>query len=324
MPFGISSADRRQHTFIIGKTGTGKSTLLRNLICQEIMRGNGVGVIDPHGELSQEILDCIPSWRVDDVVYFDPGDSDFPVAFNLLRPLTKKRRHLEASAIVGAFKHQWKDSWGPRLEYILYAAVAALMECENVSLLGIPRMLTDEEYRWWVVRQVKDPMVRYFWEREFTSYDKRFLAEIIAPIQNKVGQLLMAAPLRNVFGQVKNKIDPRSIMDRKHIFIANLSKGRLGEDKTNRRSESSESSPLLAFLNSNIAERDCKYPTHKRLSARENMRISANNPPEGFCARSLSHFRGRKSWGFSEEGRGVFKSSDPFPRSGTRLKDIVF
>jgi hypothetical protein len=232
-PFGISPVDRRQHLYIIGKTGTGKTTLLRNLICQDLERGHGVALIDPHGDLAEEILDCIPSWRADDVLYFNPADTDFPVGFNLVRSSIASRKYLEASAVVGAFKHIWRDSWGPRLEYILYAGVAALMECENVSLLSLPRMLTDARYRRWVLKQVADPMVRAFWEREFAGFDKRLLAEIISPIQNKVGQLLMAAPLRNVFGQVKNKIDPRFIMDNRRIFIANLSKGRLGEDKSN-------------------------------------------------------------------------------------------
>ena len=141
MPFGISPVDRRQHLYAIGKTGTGKTTLLRNLICQDILEGKGVGVIDPHGDLAEEILDCIPSWRADDVVYFNPADADFPIGFNLLSSASEERRYLEASAVVGAFKHLWRESWGPRLEYILYASVAALMECENVSLLGIPRML---------------------------------------------------------------------------------------------------------------------------------------------------------------------------------------
>ena len=141
-PFGISRVDRRQHLYAIGKTGTGKTTLLRNLICQDIERGYGVGVIDPHGDLAEELLDCIPSWRADHVLYFNPADSDFPVGFNLVRSSLGARRYLESSGLVGAFKHIWRDSWGPRLEYILYAAVAALMECENVSLLGVPRMLT--------------------------------------------------------------------------------------------------------------------------------------------------------------------------------------
>lgn len=233
MPFGISRADRRQHLYAIGKTGTGKTTLLKNLICQDIANGRGVGVIDPHGDLAEELLDCIPPWRTDDVLYFNPADSDFPVGFNLIHSSVGGRRHLESSELVGAFKHLWRDSWGPRLEYILYAAVAALMECENVSLLGVPRMLIEERYRSWVLSQVHDPIVLSFWRNEFSRFDKRFVAEAIAPIQNKVGQLLMAAPLRNVFGQVKSKIDLRFIMDRERIFIANLSKGRLGEDKAN-------------------------------------------------------------------------------------------
>jgi hypothetical protein len=232
-PFGISRADRRQHLYLIGKTGTGKTTLLRNLISQDIERGHGVGLIDPHGDLAEEILDCIPPSRADDLLYFNPADSDFPVGLNLVHSSLGARKYLEASAVVGAFKHIWRDSWGPRLEYILYACVAALMECENVSLLALPRMLTSARYRRWVLKQVKDPIVSSFWENEFSQFDKRFLAETIAPIQNKVGQLLMAAPLRNVFGQVKNKIDPRFIMDNGRIFIANLAKGRLGEDKAN-------------------------------------------------------------------------------------------
>ena len=232
-PFGISPADRRQHLYVIGKTGTGKTTLLRNLICQDIERGNGVGLIDPHGDLAEELLDCVPSWRADDLLYFNPADDDFPVGFNLVRSSVGSRKYLEASAVVGAFKHLWRDSWGPRTEYILYASVAALMECENVSLLSLPRMLSSVRYRQWVLKQVQDPVVRNFWEKEFANFDKRFLAETISPIQNKVGQLLMAAPLRNVFGQVKSRIDPRFIMDNRRIFIANLSKGRLGEDKSN-------------------------------------------------------------------------------------------
>jgi hypothetical protein len=231
-PFGISRVDRRQHLYAVGKTGTGKTTLLRNLICQDIERGEGVGVIDPHGDLAEELLDCIPSWRADDVLYFNPADSDYPVGFNLVWS-SLDRKYLEASGLVSAFKHIWRDSWGPRLEYILYASIAALLECENVSLLGLPRMLSDSRYREWVLKQVRDPIVRSFWQNEFARFDKRFLAEAIAPIQNKVGQLLMTAPLRHVFGQVRSRIDPRFIMDNRRIFIANLSKGRLGEDKSN-------------------------------------------------------------------------------------------
>lgn len=143
------------------------------------------------------------------------------------------RRHLVASGIVGAFRGIWGDSWGPRMEYILYAAVAAILDCENVSLLGVQRMLSDARYRGWVVRQVKDPVVRAYWEREFTSYDKKFVQEAVAPIQNKVGQLLMSPAVRNILGQVKGRIDARFMMDRGRIFIASLPKGKLGADKAN-------------------------------------------------------------------------------------------
>jgi hypothetical protein len=206
-PFGLEQRDRRQHLYFIGKSGTGKSALLRNLVMQDILAGEGVAVLDPHGDLAEELLDCIPPSRIDDTIYLDPADHDHPIPFNLLRAGQRASPHLVASGIVGACKSIWRDSWGPRMEYILYAAVAALLECDNVSLLGIQRMLIDERYRQWVIRQVKDPMVRAFWEREFASYDRRYLQEAIAPIQNKVGQLLMAAPLRNILGQVKNKID---------------------------------------------------------------------------------------------------------------------
>jgi hypothetical protein len=152
-PFGLSRTDRRQHLYTIGKTGTGKTTLLRNLILQDIERGEGVGVIDPHGDLSQELLEHIPSWRTDDVVYFNPADHEHPIGFNLLQSVPPQRRHLVASGVVSAFKSIWRDSWGPRLEYILYAAVAALLDCQNVTLLGVQRILTDPLYRRRLVEQ---------------------------------------------------------------------------------------------------------------------------------------------------------------------------
>lgn len=230
-PFGLLPADRRHHTYAVGKTGSGKTTLLRNLILQDISAGRGVGVIDPHGDLALDLLDHIPRWRSDDVVYFNPADQDYPIGFNLLAAVPADSRHLVASGFVGALKSVWRDSWGPRLEYILYAAVAALLECENTTVLGIQRMLADEWYRRWVVKQVKDPLVRSFWLDEFAGYNAKFRQEAVAPIQNKIGQLLMAPPIRNILGQVRSKIDPRFMMDDRRILIANLSKGRLGEDK---------------------------------------------------------------------------------------------
>jgi len=185
----LHHTDRRHHLFMIGKTGTGKSTAIRNILLADIHAGQGVGLIDPHGDLAEELLDFIPRSRIDDVIYFNPTDRDYPVGLNLLRNNNPRRpKHLIASSVVSIFKSVWKDSWGPRLEYILFAAAAALLECQNVSLLGIQRILIDSRYRSWVVKQIKDPTVRSFWVNEFESYDRKFLVEAVSPIQNKVVQ----------------------------------------------------------------------------------------------------------------------------------------
>ncbi len=232
-PVGLSLSDRRQHLYLIGKTGSGKTTLLRNLIVQHLAAGHGVALIDPHGDLAEELLDCIPPHRADDLVYFNPGDLDFPIGLNLIANVTPDDRHLVASGIVGAFKSIWRDSWGPRLEYILYNAIAALLDCPNTSLLGVNRMLTDADYRRRIVAKVRDPFVRAFWTDEYEQYDPRFQREAIAPIQNKLGQFLLNPVVRNILGQVRTKVSIPFMMNTGRIFIANLSKGKLGADKAN-------------------------------------------------------------------------------------------
>ena len=232
-PFGIAAADERQHVYVIGKTGSGKTTLLRNLILQHIMLGHGVGLIDPHGDLAEELLHHIPPHRADHLVYFNPGDLEFPIGLNLLANVAPDDRHLVASGIVSAFKGIWRDSWGPRLEYILYNAISALLDCQNTTLLGVNRMLTDDRYRARVIRQIKDPFIRSFWAEEYAGYDERFKREAIAPIQNKLGQFLLNPVVRNILGQVKSRVNIPFTMDNGRLFIANLSKGRLGHDKAN-------------------------------------------------------------------------------------------
>lgn len=228
--FGIKRDDRRRHMYVVGKTGMGKSTLLENLIFSDIQAGAGLAVVDPHGDLAEKVLDFVPSHRVNDVVYFNPSDVDFPIAFNILETVNPEVRHLVASGLVGVFKKIWADSWGPRLEYVLRNAILALLDYPGSTLLGCLRILTDKTYRKKVIEKIQDPVVKSFWVDEYSKYPDRFQAEAIAPIQNKVGQFLSNALIRNVVGQVKSSIDIRDVMDNQKILILNLSKGRIGED----------------------------------------------------------------------------------------------
>jgi CxxC-x17-CxxC domain-containing protein len=216
--------------YIIGKTGMGKSVLIENMVYSDIMEGNGVCLVDPHGDSAELLVDSIPEHRLDDVIYFNPSDMEFPIAFNVLEKVEPRYRHLVASGLVGVFKKIWADSWGPRLEYLLRNTILALLDFPDSTLLGVNRMLVDNEYRKKVIAKVQDPVVKAFWVDEFSKYNQQFLTEAIAPIQNKVGQFLSTSLIRNIVGQVKSSIDLRKIMDEKKILILNMSKGRIGED----------------------------------------------------------------------------------------------
>lgn len=230
--FGIKLDDRRRHMYIIGKSGTGKSVLLENMIYTDIRAGHGLAVVDPHGDLVEKVLDLIPSNRVNDVVYFNPSDVDHPIAFNPLETVDPKYRHLVASGLVGVFKKIWADSWGPRLEYILRNAILSLLEYPSSTLLGITRILVDKYYRKKVLEKVADPVVRSFWIDEYDNYNEKFRTEAISPIQNKIGQFLSSAIIRNIVGQPKSTIDLKSIMDEQKVLLMDLSKGRVGEDNS--------------------------------------------------------------------------------------------
>ena len=230
--FGIQEDDRRRHMYVIGKTGTGKTTMLRNMMIFDVLAGNGVTLVDPHGEFAEAILDYVPEERIDDVVYFNPADVDFPIAFNAVEKVDLKERHLVSSGLVGIFKKIWADSWGPRLEYVLRNAILALLEYPESTLLGVLRILSDKEYRKIIVENLTDPVVKQFWINEFGKYSSKFEVEAIAPIQNKVGQFLTNPMIRNIVGQTKSSIHMRDIMDSKKIFIMDLSKGKIGEDSS--------------------------------------------------------------------------------------------
>jgi CxxC-x17-CxxC domain-containing protein len=228
--FGIKKDDRRRHMYVIGKTGMGKTTLLENMVISDIRAGNGVAVVDPHGDFSEKILNFIPSSRINDVIYFNPADIDYPIAFNVMEQVDPKYKHLVASGLIGVFKKIWADSWGPRLEYLLRNVILGLLEYPGSTLLGVPRMLVDKEYRKKVVNKISDPVVKAFWIDEFTKYSNQFTVEAISPIQNKVGQFLSSSLVRNIISQTHSSIDMKEIMDNKKILIMNLAKGRIGED----------------------------------------------------------------------------------------------
>ena len=230
--FGIKTDDRRRHMYLIGKTGMGKSTILENMIVGDIRAGFGVAVVDPHGDLAEKIMEYIPSERINDVIYFNPSDIDFPIAFNIVEQVEPHLRHLVASGLIGVFQKLWADSWGPRLEYILRNAILAILDFPGSTILGVVRMLSDKNYRKQVVANIKDPVVKAFWEREFSGYADKFASEAVSPIQNKVGQFLSSSLMRNIIGQVKSSIDIREVMDGGKILIMNLSKGRIGEDNS--------------------------------------------------------------------------------------------
>ncbi len=230
--FGIKTDDRRRHMYIIGKTGMGKSVLQENMIIQDIHAGHGVCVIDPHGDLVEKVVDFIPANRINDVIYFNPSDLDFPIAFNVLESVDESERHLVVSGLIGVFKKIWADSWGPRLEYVLHHAISALLEYPGSTLLGIMRMLVDKNFRNKVVDKLSDPVVKAFWVEEYAKYPDRFQSEAIAPIQNKVGRFLSSALIRNILGQVKSSFTMREVMDNQKILLLNLAKGRVGEDNS--------------------------------------------------------------------------------------------
>lgn len=228
--FGIKTDDRRRHMYVIGKTGVGKTTLLENIFLSDVLAGHGCCYIDPHGDTAEKLLDFIPSHRINDVVYFNPADLDFPVGFNILETAREEQKHLVASGLMGVFKKIWPDVWSPRMEYILLNCVLALLDYPGATLLGINRLLVDKDYRSRVIAKIRNPIVKTFWLAEFTSWSEKYATEAIAPVQNKVGQFLSASIIRNIVAQVKSTINPRQIMDEGKIFIVNLSKGKIGED----------------------------------------------------------------------------------------------
>lgn len=230
--FGIKKRDRRQHMYVIGKTGVGKTVLLKNMALQDIRNGYGVGIIDPHGEFVEEVLAQIPSERVHDVIYFNPVDVDHPIGFNVLDVPDTKYKHLVVSDLLGIFTKIWANVWSARMEYILQNCILALLDTPGTTLLGIPRILVDKDYREKIIANVKDPVVKSFWIHEYETWRDQFRNEAIVPIQNKVGQFLNTSFIRNIVGQPTSTLNIPQIMNQGKILLVNVSKGKIGEDNS--------------------------------------------------------------------------------------------
>lgn len=233
VPFGIKAKDRSRHMYVIGKTGMGKSTLLENLAIQDIKNGEGLTFIDPHGGTAEKLLDFIPEERIKDVLYFAPFDLENPISFNVLERVEGDKRHLVVNGLMATFEKIWVDAWSARMSYILQNTLLALLEYPEATLLGVNRMYTDKEFRKVVVENITDPSVKSFWVDEYAKYTDKFAAEATPAIQNKIGQFYSSAIVRNIIGQPQSSFNLREIMDKKKIFIVNLSKGRVGEGNAN-------------------------------------------------------------------------------------------
>lgn len=229
-PFGIRRDDRLSHMYVVGKTGTGKSTMLETMARQDLARGEGFALFDPHGDLVERLVKAVPEERRDDLVYFDVPDTSNPLGFNPLAGVAPKDRHLAASGMVEAMKKIWHDSWGPRLEHILRNALLALLEQPGASLADVLRILTDKGYRKHVAGHCANAEVRAFWLKEFRGWSARYRSEAIGPVQNKVGAFLSNPVLHGILTQKESAFDPRRLMDEGKILLVNLSKGRIGED----------------------------------------------------------------------------------------------
>lgn len=230
-PVRLYVPDRRRHLLISGRSGTGKSTLISNLFSQEADSGRGALLIDPHGDIAEQAINLIPSRRIRKTIYINPSDLEWPVGFNVLHNVPIDERPARSADLVEAFKAVWGDSWGPRMQYILYMSIATLMENSGTTLLCIQRLLLKADYRQTITRNLTDPVLAQFWREEFPLYEKKFHAEAVSPILNKVGALLAAPAVRNILGQTKTTFHPRILMDKNYLVVVNLS--RIGAQHAN-------------------------------------------------------------------------------------------
>ncbi len=228
--FGIKQGDRRSHLYLIGKTGTGKSTLLETFMRNDLLAGNGFTLLDPHGDLVERIKLFIPETRVGDVIDFNVPDPKQPFGFNPLSGVPVSKRPLAASGMLSVFKHLWFDSWGPRLEHILRNSLLTLLDQPAAALSDLLRLLHDAKYRREAVEKVENEEVKKFWLNEYEKYPERLRGEAVAPLQNKVGAFITNPLLGRIFNRPEEPLQLRKTMDEGKILLVNLAKGKIGED----------------------------------------------------------------------------------------------
>jgi len=261
--FAIAQEARLRHLHLVGQTGTGKSTALLHLIAQHLAAGEGVALLDPHGDLAQATLSFVPKARAHELVYFNPADLERPIGFNVLERVPLDLRPLVADNIVAAFLHIWGEvSVGSKSQQILRNSLRALMDTPSATLLCIPRLLTDERYRTAVLRTVADPVVRAYWANEFDRYEGKYRAEATAPILNKLDALLSAPSLRNIIAQPKSTIDIRRMMDEGRILVANLATGAIGEGTSHMLGALLTTTIMRAALSRTDIRSDERRPFH--------------------------------------------------------------
>ncbi|MCL4392046.1 type IV secretion system DNA-binding domain-containing protein [Patescibacteria group bacterium] len=230
--FGLKRVDRRRHTYIIGKSGVGKSKLMELLVRQDIEYGYGLCLIDPHGDTIDDILPSIPENRIDDVCIIDPSDIEYPASFNPLANIDPSFKHQLTQGLIEVMEKQFGANWTPRLEHVFRFTCLALLDYPHATMRGMISMLSDRNYRQKVVEYIEDDMVKRFWAIEFADWSEKFDTEAIIPLVNKLGQFLSNPMLRNIFGQKENKIDLEKLMNDKKIILINLSKGKIGEENS--------------------------------------------------------------------------------------------
>ena len=230
--FGIKRKDRRRHLYVIGKSGVGKTKLLELLLRADIHFGYAVGIVDPHGDLINSMLEFIPENRIEDVCVIDPSDRDFPIAFNPIANVADQDKHMVTDSIIEIFKKQFASDWSPRIEHLLRFSCLAMIDYPEGTLNGIVSLLSSGPFRGKVIEHVKDSVVRRFWAIEFPEWSQRYDAEAVSPLLNKFGQLLIDPLMRNIFGQKTSKVDLYELMQKKRIILVNLSKGLVGDEKS--------------------------------------------------------------------------------------------